>query len=117
MSNGERSFLAIFLAEASSSRSEDEPLFEESFVVISGARIEDALEKARGLVGEQAPYTSVSGSEIVWSRRLVSVGPMSISAIKDGEIYSRLFRNGRAYSELDFEDFEPDEIEGLQPTL
>ena len=108
MSSRGRSFLAIFLAEAASIGVQDEPLFEESFVVISCECIDDALEKARLLAGQEAPYRSVSGSEVVWTRRLVSVGPTSIPVTEDGEIYSRFFRNGRAYAELEFEDFEPD---------
>lgn len=116
MNSSDNAFLAIFIAEALSNRSQDDSLFEESFVVIGSTSIEEALDAARRLVGQQPPYTSVTGSEITWTRRLVSVGPISLPIAQEGEIYSRFFRNGQAYAELDFEDFEPDQDTELHAT-
>lgn len=66
-------------------------------------------DAARAMAGVDPSYRSVSGADVTWTRRLVSVGEMLPTAghpDAEGELFCRFFRNGAAYADLQWEDFE-----------
>lgn len=103
-------FVAVFLREAHINSPDDEadelPLYEESFVLLEAASLDEAFQLARGLNRTEPGYISASGATVTWSQRLFSVGSIVDDTFTHGsELYSRFFRNSRAYAELQFEDF------------
>lgn len=97
-------YVAVLLLEATSDAPDHEPLFEESFVLLTAENAEEAVEKAREYGKQQeSSYTDENNNPVSWKlRQVVEVKPVEDATLDDGsELYSRFFRNQRAYAELD----------------
>ena len=98
-------YIAVVLSECVSEDPSDAPLYEETFVLLRADSIRAARDQALDRVSPLS-YENVRGRRVTWSRRLVEVGEIVDDTFHDGSgLYSRFFRNGAAYHELDFEDF------------
>ena len=97
-------YVAVLLLEALSDAPDHEPLFEESFVLLTAETAEEAAEKAREYGKQQeSSYVDEKDNPVSWKlKQVVEVKPLEDATLDDGaEIYSRFFRNHRAYTELD----------------
>jgi hypothetical protein len=104
-------YVAVIVSESSSEAPNYAPLYEEAFLLVRARSLEQAAEKARAHIGQEAPYTSMTGQKVSWSRRLVEVGETLYDNFEDGrEIYARFFRNYNAYELLEFEDLYQDDF-------
>lgn len=96
-------YLAVLVVE--SAPSSGEPLYQESFVLITAESQEEAQEKAREF-GKQheASYPDENHEMVSWKlKRIVEVRPVEDATFDDGtEIYSRFFRNYPGYQDLGF---------------
>ncbi|MHB8597579.1 MAG: DUF4288 domain-containing protein [Ktedonobacteraceae bacterium] len=94
-------YMAVILYEAQSDAPDYEPLYEESFVLISANSEEEAGEKAKIHTQQQLTrYQNEFGETITWVvKQIVDVSPVLTDTIEDGsELYTRHFRNYQAYS-------------------
>ncbi|MEV6907779.1 DUF4288 domain-containing protein [Amycolatopsis sp. NPDC051071] len=93
-------FAALLVYEALSSASDDEPLYEETVTLFVAESVEDATRKAR-LHGEnrETSYDNADGDTITWKlKHVLDVAEVDDDPRDDGaEIYTRHFRNYRAY--------------------
>jgi len=104
-------YIAVILAESTSTAEDHDPLLEESFVLLEAVSPKEARDKALERTSrEQGQYRSVSGDTVTWSSRLVELKVCVSDEFKDGsEIHARFLRNKSAYEELGFETFARDE--------
>lgn len=93
-------YIAVLVYESSSDAAGYEPLYEESFMVLSADSDEKAREKALKQANEPYSYKNQYGDTVTWLfKQLVDVKQLFNDNIKDGtEIYSRYFRNYEAYN-------------------
>ncbi|MFC7341933.1 DUF4288 domain-containing protein [Saccharopolyspora griseoalba] len=97
-------YVAVLLLEATSEAPDHEPLFEESFVLLTAETAEEAAEKARECGKQQeSSYVDENDNPVSWKlKQVVEVKPLEDATLDDGsELYSRFFRNHRPYTELD----------------
>jgi hypothetical protein len=110
--SGQRLFVAVILSEATSDAPGHRPLYEESFVLVRAASVEEASERAEELGrGEQTEYLNEAGETIRWSlKHVVDVSDVVDDELGDGAtVYARHFRDYDAYRR-----FEP-LLSGEQP--
>jgi uncharacterized protein DUF4288 len=92
-------FAAVLVYESASSRRGHQPLFEETVTLLAADTPEQAAEKARAHAeARETSYRTPEGDTITWSfRHLVDLVEVS-DALGDGaEVYTRHFRDYRAY--------------------
>lgn len=97
-------YVAVLLLEATSEAPDHEPLFEESFVLLTAESGEEAAEKARDYGKQQeSSYADENNNPVTWKlKQVVEVKPLEDATLDDGsELYSRFFRNHEAYADLD----------------
>lgn len=98
-------YMAVLLLESSSESSGHQPLYEESFVLLSAESEEEAAEKAKEYGKQQETSYHDEHHELVsWKlKHVVEVKPVADATFDDGsELYSRFFRNYAGYH-----SFEP----------
>ena len=106
-----RLYVAVYLAESTAAERAHTPLFEESFVLVRASSLEEAHQCATEKMHSVEPlhFKNALGYEVGEKVRLVEVGEVVDQSLEDGsELFSRFFRNGDAYRQLEFEDFEKD---------
>ncbi|WP_436774491.1 DUF4288 domain-containing protein [Yinghuangia sp. YIM S09857] len=100
---GVQIYVAVLVSE--SHVAGDEPLFQESFVLVHAAGEDEARAKAEALgrAGETS-YENADGRTVTWTlRHVVDVAPVLRDDLGDGaDLYTRHFRDIEAY-----EAFEP----------
>ena len=97
-------YVAIALYESASSNPQCQTLYEECFVLLKAASLEQAREKALTFTKQQeGSYETEDKNMVTWSlKHIVDVAPILYESFEDGtELYARHFRNYEAY--LDFE--------------
>jgi hypothetical protein len=93
-------FIAVILYEASSNELPNQPLYEESFVLIKAASLDEARTKALSYAQQsETSYRNERDETITWSlKRIIDVSPILSDFFEEGaELYSRHFRNYEAY--------------------
>jgi hypothetical protein len=101
-------YIAIILSKSFSDKPDYQPLYQESFVLIKAASLEEAKTKALNYgKNENVSYTNENGEVITWSlQQIVDVNSVlddDFDAAEDGvDLYTRHFRNYDAY-----QSFEP----------
>lgn len=93
-------YVAVLLFKASSSAVNDNPLYEESFILIKATTLDEAKEKALVYGNqEQCTYQNEFGDTISWSfMQIVDISSVLQDIFNDEtELYSRHFRNYDAY--------------------
>lgn len=93
-------FIAVILYEASSDELSNQPLYEESFVLLKATSLDEARDKALLLARQtETSYQNERDETITWSlKQVIDVSPILNDTFKDGaELYSRHFRNYEAY--------------------
>jgi hypothetical protein len=101
-------YIAIILYKSSSDAPDYQPLYQESFVLIKAASLEQAKEKALNHgKDESVSYINENGETITWSlQQVVDVNSVLyddfVSAEDGVDLYTRHFRNYEAYH-----SFEP----------
>ncbi|MBD2338638.1 DUF4288 domain-containing protein [Calothrix sp. FACHB-156] len=101
-------YIAIILYKSSSDAPGYQPLYQESFVLIKAASLEEAKIKAVNYgKDESVSYTNENGETITWSlQQVVNVNSVLYDEIDSSEdvvdLYTRHFRNYEAY-----QSFEP----------
>ncbi|MDR7302735.1 DUF4288 domain-containing protein [Haloactinomyces albus] len=106
------SYMAVLVIESSSDAADYEPLYEESFVLLTAHSDEEALEKAREY-GKQheISYEDENHQLVTWKlKHVLEVKQLEDATFDDGsELYSRFFRNYSGYH-----SFEP-QLGGEEP--
>lgn len=96
-------YLAVLVVE--SAPSSGEPLYQESFVLLTAESPEEAAEKAREH-GKQleATYEDENHETVSWKlKRIAEVRRVEDATFDDGsELYTRFFRSYRSYREIGF---------------
>lgn len=94
-------YIAVIVYESLSSAPDDEPLYEESLVLIKATSQEEAEEKALGYINQPYSYKNVYGQTITWSlKHLEGVQSVLSDNFTDGtEFFARHFKNYKAYHE------------------
>ena len=98
-------YLAVLVTEATKEDGAGEPLYEESFVLLTAESDEEAGEKAAEYGKQQeTSYRNENGDLVTWKlKHVVDVRKVEDATFDDGsELYSRFFRNYDAYR-----SFEP----------
>ncbi|QKQ77892.1 DUF4288 domain-containing protein [Nostoc sp. TCL240-02] len=101
-------YIAIILYKSSSDQADYQTLYQESFVLIKAASLEEAKEKALNhSKNESISYTNENEETITWSlQQVVDVNSVlydDFDSSKDiVDLYTRHFRNYEAY-----QSFEP----------
>ena len=93
-------YVAVLLLEAEGRQ----PLYEESFVLLTAESQEEAAEKAREYGKQQeSSYEDENHEQVSWKlKQVVEVKPLEDATFDDGsELYSRFFRNRQAYDSLE----------------
>ena len=101
-------YIAIILYKSSSDKSDYQPLYQESFILIKAASLEEAKLQAWNYgKNESVSYTNENGETITWSlQQIVDVNSVLYDDFNSSEdivdLYARHFRNYEAYR-----SFEP----------
>ncbi|MBN3889150.1 MAG: DUF4288 domain-containing protein [Nostoc sp. JL31] len=101
-------YIALILYKSSSDKPDRQPLYQESFVLIKAASLEQAKAKALNHgKNESVSYTNENGETITWSlQQVVDVNSVLYDDFDSSEdivdLYARHFRNYEAY-----QSFEP----------
>jgi hypothetical protein len=101
-------YIAIILYKSSSDALDYQPLYQESFVLIKAASLEEAKIKALNYgKNESVSYKNENGETITWTlQQVVDVNSVLYDDIDSSEdvvdLYTRHFRNYEAY-----QSFEP----------
>ncbi|MEH2425960.1 MAG: DUF4288 domain-containing protein [Nostoc sp.] len=101
-------YIAIILYKSSSDKHDYQPLYQESFVLIKAASLEEAKAKALNYgKDESVSYINENGETITWSlKQVVDVNSVLYDDFNSSEdivdLYARHFRNYEAY-----QSFEP----------
>ncbi|GAB2733144.1 hypothetical protein GCM10027174_02180 [Salinifilum aidingensis] len=93
-------YVAVLLLRTTSEEEGHRPLYEESFVLLKAESAEEAETKAGDLAKQQqTTYRDENHTLVTWKlERVLEVKPLEDSSFDDGtELYSRLFRDYRAY--------------------
>jgi hypothetical protein len=99
-------YVAVILYRSTSELPDYVPLYQECFVLIKAASLDEAYQKAGVRAeAETVSYRNEMGETINWSlQEIVDVNPVLDDSLDDGaDLYVRHFRNYDAYRE--FEDF------------
>ncbi|MEH1805809.1 DUF4288 domain-containing protein [Nostoc sp.] len=101
-------YIAIILYKSSSDKTDYQPLYQESFVLIKAASLEEAKVKALNHgKNESVSYTNEDGETITWSlQQVIDVNSVLYDDFNSSEdivdLYARHFHNYEAY-----QSFEP----------
>ena len=92
-------YIAVIVYESSSDAPNDQPLYEETFMLIHASSQENAEQQAAQLVNKPHSYQNQYGQTITWSfKQIVVVQPALNDEFTNGtELFSRFFRNYEAY--------------------
>ncbi len=93
-------YVAVLLLHTTSEEENHQPLYEESFVLLKAESAEEAETKAGDLAKQQqSTYRDENHTLVAWKlERILEVKPLEDATFDDGtELYSRLFRDYRAY--------------------
>lgn len=103
--NTDQSFyIAVILYESSSDALDYQPLYQESFVLLKAASLEEAESKALAHARqEEVSYQNENGEIITWAlRQIVDVNSVLEDELCDGaELYTRHFRDYAAYRAIE----------------
>ncbi|ASU79876.1 DUF4288 domain-containing protein [Actinopolyspora erythraea] len=105
-------YVAVLVTESTSDSPDFQPLYEESFVLLTAHSEEEALEKAREYGKQQEiSYHNEHQQLVTWRlKHVVEVKQVEDATFDDGsELYSRFFRDYARYR-----SFEPT-LEGEEP--
>ena len=97
-------YFVIVVYESTSDAPDDEPLYEECFMLITAASDEEARDKALRHANQPNSYKNVYGNTVTWTlKQLVDVRPtLDNDDFRDGvELYARFFQNYAAYRDFD----------------
>jgi hypothetical protein len=97
-------YIAVMVYESSSLSPGYQPLYEETFMIIKAASIEEATKKALDYAQKaHTTYTNDQGEEITWKfKHLVDVNTLLYNRFEDGsEFYSRHFYDYNAYARFE----------------
>jgi len=103
-SNDNAWYVGLILYESSSNSPTYEPLYEESFVLISANSEAIAKQKIISIAKKrETSFENINGEMIKWKLNcIIDVNQIPDNTITDGsEIYSRHFRNYKAYREFE----------------
>ncbi|UGQ12972.1 DUF4288 domain-containing protein [Yinghuangia sp. ASG 101] len=95
-----RHYIAVILAEATSSAPGFVPLYQESFVLLLAASPNEARAKAEEHGrGVETTYRNAAGEPVTWSlKHVVDVAEVPAPGLGDGaDLYARHFRDYAAY--------------------
>lgn len=100
-------YAAVLVLEATSDSPTHEPLYEESFVLLTAESEEEAAEKAREYGKQQeTSYHDEHHQLVTWKlKQVVEVKPIEDATFDDGsELYSRFFRDYASYRSFSGEE-------------
>jgi hypothetical protein len=101
-------YVVVLLLEASITRPNYEPLYEESFLLIRADSEEGASKKAMQQSNQPLSYQNQYGETVTWTlKEVVEAKEINEDKLVDGtEIFSRFFRNYDAYNAALQQKFE-----------
>jgi len=96
-------FVCLLLLEATSDDPGDAPLYEETFALVKADSEATARRRVHSETGE-LQYENAAGFTVTWRlKKIIDINaPLDTELTEFTELYSRHFRNLRAY-----QDFEP----------